>query len=470
VAANKSSFQKAKVKSDHPTKMRLTITLDGTYFFDILCALKDQLKHKRIKLLKEGKKPRNRDKAYVDALNCLLANLVQAHLEGRNIAIGRRDSHYKKSRTGNPSQISAYIMKELVDLLSAPRKKSNEQKALNGGYGLGIIKLVKDGYNDRTGKGNSSLSLYSLTDKFLLFANIPQRAKKGRSTRTLKIINLGKSSPAHTVERYQHDSEGKKKHLPVDFKHPEVIRTVRVIGELEKVLHETSFKIDFISFDSPNLVRKFSPNYDQHGRIYCVGGVIQNWKREYLERLTIDDQPATELDYSSTHIAIAYALSGHSNPTDSYIFDSLAWLEDEELIRSLGKKFVNTMLNCSGRNQASLAIRKAFADLHIRHKEFLSVPDLISEIEKKHAKISQYFFSGAGLWLQKIESDICLEILDQFNQLKKPIVPKHDSFVVKRSDRSVLKAAMESAWRKVIGLRMGKEESEIQTPRITIKF
>lgn len=451
--------------------MRFYIYVDSTYFFDIHSAVIERLRDKRKSNLIAGKKTRNRDALYKSALDCLLANLIQAHLEGKPIAIGRRESHYKSRNKSNPKKISAYVMREVVDQLSSSSKKAKKMpnEKFDGSMNLGIIEVLQRGFNDRSGGGKSTLSLYQTTEKFRLFAEMPQRSRAAAQQKTLSIKTLKLRKPLPKIECYSEDDEGKRQYFSVDYQNREVKATIETLDLLEDCLSRHQFKISFVKFDSPKLTRKFNSTYSGHGRIYCDGGVFQNWRREFVEQLKIDDEPVTELDFSSTHISIAYAERGRLCPSDAYTLSSLSAIQDQKLQRALGKRIVNIMLNAKDRKTAESAVRNAFAKEGIKYGNLVSIPKLIAEIEGKHQTIGDLFYSNAGLRLQKIESDICLKILDRFAQLQKPIIPKHDSFIVKRDDQAFLKKTMETAWIEVIS-DLKDDDKPVQAPKISIKF
>jgi hypothetical protein len=270
---------------------------------------------------------------------------------------------------------------------------------------------------------------------------------------------------------YETDENDLRTYYDLEFSRPEVARTIHVLTTLDTVLQKSKFQIRAVSIEAPTFCRSFSPDYAKHGRIYAEGGSIQNWKKTFVRVLLIDDQPTVELDYSSTHTAIAYSIKGSLMPgKDVYILNSLVPIKDPDLKRSLGKAFTNIILNADSRKAAAQAIGKEFADQGIKYKTDLgiSIPDVIAEITERHKAIAEYFFSGAGLHLMKIESDICLEVVDRFAQLNKPIIPKHDSFIVKSEDEELLRQTMKLAWIQVLS-KIRNNHGEVQAPNISKK-
>jgi hypothetical protein len=447
----KNSKQRKLKRSDVIT-LRLDSHVEGKLFVDIQAMLNEnnrtKLKAKSVK----GIKSRNRNSKYITALNCLLANLVEAVLQELPLAIGHREDFFKTKKRPNPKAISAYVMTALLKLL---RDRNH-----------GLVSLTRRGYFDRKTFKDSMLSLYEPTANFDLFKRM---ATKGQNQLFIRRMD-SKNQSRLKAEVYE-PGDDNRTIQPADERRPEVVRAIQVLTSLDAVLQKSTFKIRSVSFAGPMFYRSFSPDYARHGRIYSEGGSFQNWKKQFIKDLLIDECPTVELDYSSTHSAIAYAIKGASMPRkDVYLLDTLAPIQDDKTRRSLGKVFTNILLNAKSRKTAIQAIGKAFADQGIRYKtDFaISIPDVIAEITKRHRPIQESFLSGAGLRLMKIESDICLEVIDQFTQLNKPIIPKHDSFIVKAEDEELLCQTMQRAWIHVIS-RVQDGNGEVQVPNISKK-
>lgn len=442
-----------KIKLSDTITLRLDSYVEGSRFIDAQVMLNENNRAKLKAKAAKGIKPRNRNKKYVTALNCLLANLVESVLQELPLAIGHREDFYKKKKRRNPNQISAYVM-------TATLKQLTDKN-------VGLVQIFRRGFHDRSGRKESMLSLYVPTASFDLFKGMATKGGNQLFVRRLKLAD--QLTP--TVVVYESAENERRIYYDVDFDRPGVVETVRVLTDLSNVLKQTQFKVRGVSIEAPTFYRSFSPDYTKHGRIYSEGGSFQNWKKKFVKDLLIDGQPTVELDFSSTHTAIAYAIKSCPMPSkDVYILNSLSPIEDPILKRNLGKAFTNIMLNADSRTTAAQAIGKAFADQGIKYRADLgiSIPEVMEEITERHQAIGKYFFTGAGLYLMKVESDICLEVIDKFTQLKKPIIPKHDSFIVKSEDEELLRQTMIQAWVQVMAkIRVGN--GELQPPNISKK-
>jgi hypothetical protein len=447
----KRKYKKPKRSDRIP--LRLDSYVEGKFFADIQMMLNENNRAKLKLKSAKGIKPRNRNNKYIAALNCLLANLVEAALQELPLSIGHREDFYKKKQKTNPKKISAYVMKAVLTQLSDKN--------------LALIRIRQKAFYNKKNPIDSTTSLYEPTKDFDLFKRM---ATKGEIQLYIRRYRQSAETKMK-ADAYESDESGKRIYYNLDCTRPDVARTIRVLTALDTVLQLSRFTVRSISIEAPTFYRSFSKDYSKHGRIYSDGGSFQNWKKKFIKDLIIDGQPTVELDYSTTHTAIAYAIKGVSLPSkDVYVLNSLSPILNDKLRRRLGKVFTNIMLNADSRNAAAQAIGKAFADLGIKYKsEFgISIPDIIEEITERHGPIKSYFFSGAGLALMKVESDICIEIVDKFTQLNKPIIPKHDSFIVKAEDEKLLQQTMVDAWITVIS-KIQEQNSEVQVPNISKK-
>lgn len=479
------------MKYKKPLQFRTSIYVDTNRFPDLRYALLENLKNSR-KLKKNTSRnnrknganemaTRNRDKLYIDAFNCLMANLILAHLQQRSIEISRSPSHYRNKKS-NPKKISATVLNQIVDmaLVNSDRIKSKQKKKINLNNSnirineFEIIEKIGRGYFDRTGKKKSKLSLYITKKLFGIF--LPKSKRKAGQvvefTKPLHILSWKKTDRAKRVERYKWDIDDIKQELTIDENLPDVVATANLFALIDEVNLNHKYHTDFVHYEPPVLIRKFGEDYKTHGRIYCEGGAFQNWNSEAIKNLRIDDEAVTELDFSGTHINIIYALKGIRPADEAYQLAGLIKITDYKFRHKLGKIFVNIMLNADSKQKAEKAIRGRLADECIKYGPAglnLNIKGIIQEIEKKHSDISDQFYTGVGLSMQFIESKICMFVLDVFARKSKPIIPKHDSFVVKKSDRELLALAMKNGWKYVIKGQVSKA-IVVQDPKITEKY
>jgi hypothetical protein len=72
---------------------------------------------------------------------------------------------------------------------------------------------------------------------------------------------------------------------------------------------------------------------------------------------------------------------------------------------------------------------------------------LIAAVKAKNQPIAEFFHSGAGIELQRADSDIMDGAVSSLSGLGIPCIPVHDSLICTASHRELLQDAMVTAWR-----------------------
>ena len=81
----------------------------------------------------------------------------------------------------------------------------------------------------------------------------------------------------------------------------------------------------------------------------------------------------------------------------------------------------------------------------------LTWAELSQAIISFHEPIAHYFYTGAGLRLQRLDSDIAEKVLLHFAQSGIAILPLHDSFLMHNGYETSLEPVMRSAFEEVVG-------------------
>ena len=230
----------------------------------------------------------------------------------------------------------------------------------------------------------------------------------------------------------------------------------------------TSSNILLSSLREPNeIFRRFRPqvkvvfsnsDFTCGGRIYNAG--IGDWQSmPQLQRATIriDNCRTVELDFNSFHISMLYAAEGKQITGDPY--SSVASRE----LRPVVKKLLLTVLNASSIREAAssmvnqVQILQQRPLLKERDLKFLRAYlnckpnwyDLINRLKVAHPVIGQYFCSGAGLHLQRIDSEIMRDVLVGLSERNIPCLPVHDSAIVQYFREADLRREMQLAYCKM---------------------
>jgi len=214
-----------------------------------------------------------------------------------------------------------------------------------------------------------------------------------------------------------------------------------------------------VQFVAP-LHRIFNERFAQGGRFYAEGGGWQNLPKVERQRIQIDGEPVVEVDYSQFHPVLAYARAGHPAPDNAYGVPGFD--------RALVKVSFNIMLNSSSRNGSRHTIahkaemgRAVLGDdfpdglegeemwhrAAVLHPGFFQTASrqaqrLMDALIAKHAPISRMFFTGVGLALQRLDSDIAEGVMREMRHRGIVVLPVHDSFLAPASKAAELEAVM----------------------------
>ena len=174
--------------------------------------------------------------------------------------------------------------------------------------------------------------------------------------------------------------------------------------------------------------------------------------------IAIDGSPCVELDYSALHISILYSQKGLSlGRMDPYACG-------DARLRPLVKKALLILINAQTRDVVLYKLeewRKEILSsncLSAREQAakdaFLCCADLdklLAAIERKHAPIADQFYTGVGLRLQNIDSQIALAVVSHFSDLNIPVLPVHDSFLLPVAYAEELRHVMEREYCRMCG-------------------
>lgn len=168
--------------------------------------------------------------------------------------------------------------------------------------------------------------------------------------------------------------------------------------------------------------------WDHGGRFY--GGWWQQIPSGFRNRIRIDSEPTVELDFKGLHAAMAYALIGidyfRDFADDPY---ELVEFQGDRKYRQLCKFSLLAMFNASSRD---LAIRGIQKEINFNPRQYPRKPnldELLRILEAKHDAISQFFYSGIGVKLQFIDSEVAASVIGKMTESECPVLCIHDSFI-----------------------------------------
>lgn len=188
--------------------------------------------------------------------------------------------------------------------------------------------------------------------------------------------------------------------------------------------------IDLISGRS--LYRVFNDGtFDHGGRFY--GGWWQGIPKAYRQFITINGIPTVELDFSNMQISMLYARVGYQLEGDAYFIEGI-----DGQYRALIKEATLKLINAQDRMQPP--VRSSLPP-------GWTWKGLQEAIAEKHKPIADYFRSGEGIRLQRIDADIAENVLMQLMGAGVLALPIHDSFIVAEGNAERLRNIMLEAYK-----------------------
>ena len=333
---------------------------------------------------------------------------------------------------------------------------------------LGYLEVTKPGYFDRKGRKDGTptnrLSRYVASDRLLgLFTRDEIEA--------IPAIIPPYSDPELIRVRVKEKDENgiSRKRSVLITETPETLQMRENLGIINKALSKHWYDLEIpdeelsdlqkrladdleneriIRMDQRSLHRVFNdPELQTGGRFY--GGWWQNIPREYRQHLAVNGKTMVELDYSNQHPSILYAQEGVIRPADCYsgvlkpsqVPDSFRHNE----LRNMVKAAFNAMLNSpKPLKQAPAGVQPS--------KFGLKWTEVSEAIMTFHQPIAHHFYTGVGLKLQRMDSDIAEKVLLHFAQKGIATLPLHDSFLMHNGYETWLEPVMRQAFEDVVGL------------------
>ena len=195
-----------------------------------------------------------------------------------------------------------------------------------------------------------------------------------------------------------------------------------------------------VNFSRRFLYRVYNdPKLITNGRF--VGPWWQTIPSELRSRITINGKRTVEIDFSAMHPRILYALEGIDLKFDPY-----------SVVSSRGRGEVKQAFNAMINSSSDLSRPPRGLDLKTVG---CSWPELKEEILRKHPAIKHRFFTGFGLKLMGLESDIAEGILMKLSSKNIVCIPVHDSFIVHHGNTSLLRESMRETFAEKFGVDPG---------------
>lgn len=189
--------------------------------------------------------------------------------------------------------------------------------------------------------------------------------------------------------------------------------------------------------------------FRKHGRWY--GGFWQRLpkKRIDLRRdIYIDGEATDEIDFSGLHPTLLALEHGKLLKGDKYdlgrpVLDGIMMSEQ----RSIVKELVLIAINAKSKQAAYRAYNNQNKDQKLTHTQ---LDHLLAAFIDKYPFLKGDLCSDKGIDLMYTDSQITEAVIQRFVEADKPILPVHDSYIVKNTDRRFLKFVMNDACNDVL--------------------
>jgi hypothetical protein len=202
-----------------------------------------------------------------------------------------------------------------------------------------------------------------------------------------------------------------------------------------------------VDFSNTTYRRVFNnKSFEQGGRFY--GPWWQNLKKELRPYIVINDEPTCELDYSAIHIHLLYSLEGEcyadlfGKDDDPYSIEG-----NSAETRKVLKTILLIALNSSDESSAIKAMRNELRDGGL-YRKGMDLKGLIKSFSDKHEKIRKYIYSGIGLHLQFLDSQVSESVIMKMVDTGVPALNIHDSFIAPQSCAAFLADEMLTSYQK----------------------
>lgn len=186
------------------------------------------------------------------------------------------------------------------------------------------------------------------------------------------------------------------------------------------------------------LCRRFVGSFEGGGRLF--GGFWQNMPKVCRKQLLICGEPTVTLDYGQMAIRTLYAIAEAPLPMgDPYEIPGLEGCRDGV------KKVLNAL------TFPSKPLIRFPKDCRSLFPSYLTFKDVLGHIREWHPAISGFFFVRIGYRLQRLESDILVQVLLSLIDRGIVALPIHDAVIVPRSASEVSKHTMLAIFKDVLG-------------------
>ncbi len=208
----------------------------------------------------------------------------------------------------------------------------------------------------------------------------------------------------------------------------------------------------------------------------CGGRIYGAWwhacPKELRKYILIEGEPVVELDFSAIHVLLLYAHLGENFLDEGVDAYTIEGHDFRKAMKVVMMSAINAERNekADGDTRAIMAswdtLIKKLNKERIMHgiNSHDSLYEMLEAIKERHQPIADFLASGEGIKLQREDSDIAVDIINQHTKMSVPILSVHDSFIVPRYFEPFTRDIMNQAYGKLVSKYLGESyKSTIET-------
>lgn len=194
---------------------------------------------------------------------------------------------------------------------------------------------------------------------------------------------------------------------------------------------------------------------NEHGRCYSLINGVQALKRNERKRLKINGNNVKEVDYSSLHPNMLYALNGINYYNNDIYNVGVSWYKNTDLSHEDARKAVKMMLlrmiNAKNASNAIYSFKKAWNEEKgvDKNTRIDWLYDLFNAINKTHSKIAHEFCTGKGTYLMNLDGKLIREVCWRLTREQICTLSIHDSVIVESQYQDKAKQIMKEEYEKM---------------------
>ena len=383
------------------------------------------------------------------ALDCVLANLVNAKEQNKTLAITMRTCEYKPIQRYGTEWMSYDRVSRIVYHLEE----------------LGLISRVVGYKDNKFGNNQRTKIFFTNTINDILPSGI--RTKKISLSEVIYLRDDDKMNVDYSDNRFTNAC--RKNILNYNSMIEEHQVEYKNVEEHEEEEEGRKDLIGIIRITDKNIYRIFSRLcWNKYGRFHSS---YQSIKNKLRPTIFIDNEPTVELDFDGLHVRMLYHELGIECECLPYIYDKV----EHPLERDFMKSIVLKVINAKNRHSVSGSFR------NIIYKELIDkkykLRNRIIDLDKmlslnlvdpndfhvgpiveyfidmfisNHPKITHRICSDAGIDLMFKDSIIMDGILKRTTELNIPVLPYHDSVRFPTRFESIVYMIMTEEYEKVM--------------------